>query len=120
MRVLKYMFAAELFSWWTATKWKYKIWPVIWLKKHYPKQIRKLSNFVNKKLTNKGLFSHICQSVTKSYKWGSERQKIYYDANNGRNLTQNHQAWSFPIPYSGLKFLRPNSTPIMVKIAYMC
>ena len=34
------------------------------------------------------MMKSLCQGVTKTYKWGSERQKINYEANNDRNLTK--------------------------------
>ena len=50
------------------------------------------------------------------YKWGSERQKINYEANNNNKINRHGL---FPSQIQIWKFLGPNPTPIIVEIDYL-
>ena len=63
---------------------------------------------------------YLCQGVTKSYKLWDERQKINTETNIDRKITKITRHGLYPSQIQVWKFLGPNSTPIMVKIAYMC
>ena len=62
---------------------------------------------------------YIWQGVTKTYKWGSERQKINYEANNDRNLTKLTIHCLDLYQIEVWPFFRPHVPPIMVITAHI-